>query len=170
MIFRSGTRSRLLSMNTKSCTYSPKVSLASFFPPLLTVATASSPASPAASTATSAIFRRISSANLYACITIPTNNVDLAGACRSSSSHRWMSFPAPSRNVLKSSIKMHLRPRLFQPVRHPHLAVHRRRGGEVLLCLLALARAPVQLAETEVTVRDEGTHAAWLCERERLAV
>src|SRR5215510_9476147 len=39
---------------------------------------------------------------------------------------------------------------LFQPVRHPHLAVHRRRGGEMLLRLLALARAPVELAEAEV--------------------
>src|SRR5262245_61805204 len=40
--------------------------------------------------------------------------------------------------------------RLLQPVRHPHLAVHRRRGGEVFLRLLALARAPIELAEAEV--------------------
>jgi hypothetical protein len=40
--------------------------------------------------------------------------------------------------------------RLLQPVRHLHLAVHRRRGGEVLLCLLALARAPGEFAEAEV--------------------
>src|SRR5215831_1260318 len=28
--------------------------------------------------------------------------------------------------------------RLLQPVRHPHLTVHRRRGGEMILRLLAL--------------------------------
>src|SRR5262249_20611648 len=52
----------------------------------------------------------------------------------------------------------HLPLRLLQPIRHPHLAIHRRRGGEVLLRLLALARAPVQLAQTEVAVGDEGAH------------
>src|SRR5262245_11537829 len=40
----------------------------------------------------------------------------------------------------------HLRLRLLQPVRHPHLAVHRRRGGEMLLRLLTLARASIELA------------------------
>src|SRR4029434_4496253 len=59
---------------------------------------------------------------------------------------------------------------LLQPVRHPHLAVHRRCGGEVLLRLLALARAPVELAEAEVTVGDERAHAPRLGERPRLAV
>src|SRR5262249_33506166 len=48
---------------------------------------------------------------------------------------------------------------LLQPVRHPHLAVHRRRGDEVLLRLPALARAPVELAEAEVAVGDEGALA-----------
>src|SRR4030095_15460160 len=52
--------------------------------------------------------------------------------------------------------------RLLQPVRHPHLAVRRRRGGEVLAGLIALARAPVELAEAEVAVGDEGAHAARL--------
>src|SRR5262249_11467787 len=46
-----------------------------------------------------------------------------------------------------------------QPVRHPHLAVHRRRGGEMLLRLLALADAPVELAETQVAVGHDRTHA-----------
>src|SRR5262249_30284630 len=64
----------------------------------------------------------------------------------------------------------HLRLRRIQPVRHPHLAVHRCRGGEVLLRLLALARGPIELAETEVAVRDEGAHAARLGQGERLAV
>src|SRR5262249_19390517 len=48
--------------------------------------------------------------------------------------------------------------RLLQPVRHPHLAVHRRRGGEILLRLLARTRAPVELAEAEVAVGDERAH------------
>src|SRR5215470_16020835 len=65
---------------------------------------------------------------------------------------------APSRQLSR------LRLRLLQPVRHPHLAVHRRRGGEVLLRLLALARAPVELAEAEVAVGDEGAHGAGLGE------
>src|SRR5262245_17266786 len=60
----------------------------------------------------------------------------------------------------------HLGLRLLQPVRHPHLAVHRRRGGEVLLRLLTLARAPVELAEAEVAVGDKGSHAARLGCRE----
>ena len=45
---------------------------------------------------------------------------------------------------------------LLQPIRHAHLAVHRRRRGEVLLRLLALAGAPIELAEAEVAVGDEG--------------
>jgi hypothetical protein len=36
--------------------------------------------------------------------------------------------------------------RHLQPVRHAHLAVHRRRSGEMLLGLLALVRAAVELA------------------------
>src|SRR5262245_43366080 len=69
-----------------------------------------------------------------------------------------------------SSKLLHLCPSLLQPVRHAHLAVHRRRGSEMLLRLRALARAPVELAEAEVAVGDEGAHAARLGERERLAV
>ena len=40
----------------------------------------------------------------------------------------------------------------------------------MLLGLLALARAPVELAEAEVAVGDERAHAARLGERQRLAV
>jgi hypothetical protein len=40
---------------------------------------------------------------------------------------------------------------MLQPVRHPHLAIHGRRGGEVLLRLLALAGAPVELAEAKAS-------------------
>src|SRR6266849_4307477 len=64
----------------------------------------------------------------------------------------------------------HFHLRLLQPEPHVHLAVHRRRGGEVLLRLLPLARAPRELAEAEVAVGDERAHAAWLGERQRLAV
>src|SRR4029434_781406 len=59
---------------------------------------------------------------------------------------------------------------LLQPVRHVDLALHRRRGGEMLLRLLALARAPVELAETEVAVGDEGAHPEVLSEGERVTV
>src|SRR5215467_223406 len=60
--------------------------------------------------------------------------------------------------------------RLLEPEPHVHLAVHRRRGAEVLARLLTLARAPVELAEAEVAVGDERAHAARLRERQRLAV
>jgi len=46
----------------------------------------------------------------------------------------------------------HLRLRLLQPETHSHLAVHRRRGDEVLARLFPLARAPVEPAEAEVAV------------------
>src|SRR5262249_15827909 len=71
---------------------------------------------------------------------------------------------APNRVAPTASagVLLHPRLRLLLPVRHPHLAVHRRRGGEMRLRLLALARAPVELAEAEVAVGDEGAHAARL--------
>jgi hypothetical protein len=50
--------------------------------------------------------------------------------------------------------------RLLQPVRHAQLAVHRRRGGEMLSGRLALVRAVVELTEAEVTVGDEGRMAS----------
>ena len=59
---------------------------------------------------------------------------------------------------------------LREPEAHVHLPVHRRRGGEVLVRLLALARAPVELGEAEVAVGDERAHSARLGEGERLAV
>ena len=52
--------------------------------------------------------------------------------------------------------------RLLQPVRHVHFAVHRHRGREVLLGLLAIAHAAVKFAETEVAVGDKRAHAAGL--------
>src|SRR5215470_14206526 len=64
----------------------------------------------------------------------------------------------------------HLRLRLLQPVRHSHLAVHRRRDGEMLLRLLTLARTPVELPEAEVAVGDEGAHAELRGERQSVLV
>src|SRR3989442_8345579 len=58
----------------------------------------------------------------------------------------------------------HLNLSLLKPVAHAHLAVHRRRGREVLLRLRTLACAPVELAEAEVTVVDEEAHAEYLGE------
>ena len=58
----------------------------------------------------------------------------------------------------KSSQRLQLCLRWLQPVRHAHLAVHHRRGGEVLARLLALACAPVELAEAEVAVSHQRTH------------
>src|SRR6266566_526280 len=63
-----------------------------------------------------------------------------------------------------------VRLRLLQPEPHVYLAVHRRRGGEVLLRLLSLACAPVELAEAEVAVGDERAHAELLGEGQRLAI
>src|SRR5262245_8685665 len=65
---------------------------------------------------------------------------------------------------------LQFRLRLLQPVRHAHLAVHRRRGGEVLLRLLAFTRASVELPEAEVAVGDEGAHAKLIGQIEGLAI
>ena len=59
---------------------------------------------------------------------------------------------------------------LLQPEPHVHLAVHRRRRGQVFPGLLALVRAVAELAEAEVAVGDEGAHAELLGERERVTV
>src|SRR5215831_4250433 len=64
----------------------------------------------------------------------------------------------------------HLCFRLLRPVDHAHFAVHRYRGGEVLLSLPGIARAVMRLAETEVAVGNERTHAARFGEHQRLAV
>jgi hypothetical protein len=71
-------------------------------------------------------------------------------------------------NVLRALRQVRLR--LLQRELHLHLAVHRRRRGEVLLRLLPLAGAPIELAEAEVAVGDERAHAARLGEGPRLAV
>src|SRR5262245_9234420 len=77
---------------------------------------------------------------------------------------------APRSRRGRESQGRQLRLRLRQIEAHVHLAVHRRRDGEVLASLLALACAPGELAEPEMAVGDEGAHAAGLCQGERLAV
>jgi len=72
----------------------------------------------------------------------------------------------PQRRLLQL---VHLRLPLLQPELDAHLAEHRRRGGEVLVGPLAIARAPEELAEAEVAAGDEGAHAARLGERQRRA-
>jgi hypothetical protein len=52
-----------------------------------------------------------------------------------------------------------LRLHLLHPEPHLHLAIHRRSRGQVLVGVLPLARAPVQRAEAEVAVSEEGAHA-----------
>jgi len=52
--------------------------------------------------------------------------------------------------------------RLLKPVGHAHFAVHRHRGGEVVLCLLAMAPPAVKFGETEVAVGNERAYAAGL--------
>src|SRR5215831_373750 len=64
----------------------------------------------------------------------------------------------------------HLCFRPFRPVGRAHFTVHRHRGGEVLLGLLAIAPAAVKLAETEVAVSDQRTHTAGFSEGQRFAV
>src|SRR5262249_8369683 len=63
-----------------------------------------------------------------------------------------------------------LRVCLLQPEPHAHLAVHRRGDGEVLVRVLALGRAPVELAEAEVAVSDEGARAELQSECHGVAV
>src|SRR5262249_17510584 len=59
---------------------------------------------------------------------------------------------------------------LLHPVGHIHFAVHRRRDGEVLVCLLAVATVAMHFGKTKVAVGDERTHAAGLGKRQGLAV
>src|SRR5215471_19882258 len=84
-----------------------------------------------------------------------------------------MVLPQPRPTVCDAESALYvrsLRLRLLQPVRHSHLAIHRPRGGQVLVRLVALAHTSVELAKTEVAVGDEGAHAARLGEGQRLAV
>jgi hypothetical protein len=57
--------------------------------------------------------------------------------------------------VNSASMGSSLRLRLLQPEPHVYLAVPRRRGGQVLLGLLALPGSSIPPADTEVAVGDE---------------
>src|SRR5262249_13805449 len=96
--------------------------------------------------------------------------VSVASNSFSQLSHRNSYRGINSSSQLASARRVYLRLRLLQPEPHVHLAVHRRRGGEVLARLFALARARAQLPEAEVAVGDERAHAARLGEGQRLAV
>src|SRR5262249_33005620 len=48
---------------------------------------------------------------------------------------------------------------LIDPELHVHLAVHARRGGEILPRVLKPSDTTVKLPEAEVAMRDEGTHS-----------
>jgi len=55
-----------------------------------------------------------------------------------------------------------LRFHLVRPVGHGLFKVHRHRGGEVFLSLLAIAPAGAKFAQTKVAVSNLRTHAAGL--------
>src|SRR5260370_3957992 len=74
------------------------------------------------------------------------------------------------RGAVSSRQLPHLRLGRLQPELHAHLAVHTRCGRQLPLRILPLARAPVELAEGEVAVGDERSHAARRVEGQRLAV
>src|SRR5262245_52817816 len=94
-------------------------------------------------------------------------------SARSRGAIRGVSAPArqqAKRRDWVSSRFPHCRLRLLEIEPHVHLAVHRRRGGEVVAGLLRIARPAVDLAETEMAVDDEGPHAELGGERQRLTV
>src|SRR5258705_6108094 len=74
------------------------------------------------------------------------------------------------RGAVSSRQRPHFRLRLLQPVRHVHLAVHRRRSGEMLARVIPLVCSPVELAEAEVAVGDERPHADLIGERDGVTV
>src|SRR5260370_4847403 len=61
----------------------------------------------------------------------------------------------------------HLRLRLLHPVRHPHLAVHRRGRGEMLTRVTPLVCSPAELAEADVAVGKKRAHPELAAERQR---
>src|SRR5262249_28236370 len=79
-------------------------------------------------------------------------------------------LPRGASSMSFSRLRTHLRLRLLQVEPHVHLAVHRRRDGEVFAGLLVFARPPGELAEAKMAVSDERAHAARLGEGQRLAV
>src|SRR6266852_6955487 len=72
--------------------------------------------------------------------------------------------------AVSSRQRPHLRLRLLHPVRHLHLVVHRRRGGEMLTRVIPLVCPPVELAEADVAVGKERAHPELLGERQGCTV
>src|SRR5262245_51315134 len=72
--------------------------------------------------------------------------------------------------VVDPRSRAHLRPRLLQVEPHVHLAIHGRGHSDMLLRLLGSTGAPVELAETEVAVGDQRTHAELAGQRRGLMV
>ena len=60
--------------------------------------------------------------------------------------------------------------RLLQPEPHVHLAIHSSRSRQVLGRLRSVAGAPVELAQAEMAVGDEGAHVKLVGERERVTI
>src|SRR5882724_9072630 len=69
-----------------------------------------------------------------------------------------------------SSQAAHLRLRLLRPESDVHLAVHRQRSRQVFRRLQPVAGATIELAEAEVAMRSERTHAELLRQREAARV
>src|SRR6266536_522225 len=65
---------------------------------------------------------------------------------------------------------LQLRFRPFQPQSHSHLPHHCRRSSEMLFSLLSAPYPPIQFAQTNVAMRDEGAHSEFFSEGESLAI
>src|SRR6266849_2627807 len=74
------------------------------------------------------------------------------------------------RRSLSSGQFRHLCPGRVEPEPHVHLAVHRRRDGEVLARVIPLVRSPVEFAKAEVAVGDERAHPELLGQRPGLTI
>src|SRR5262245_30601950 len=81
-----------------------------------------------------------------------------------------MSRSSPLNLTVIYPTSLNVRLRLLQPEGHAHLAVHAYRGGQLLLGHRLVARPTVELAEAEVAVGGEWTHAELVGPRERLPV
>jgi len=77
--------------------------------------------------------------------------------------------PAPVVAALLMCKSPYLRLRLCQPWVHSHLTVHGDRGHEALPGVYPVAAVAGDLAEAEVAVGDERTHAQFVGQRQGLA-
>src|SRR5215470_1492230 len=91
--------------------------------------------------------------------------VSVASNSFSQLSHRNSYRGINSSSQLASARRVYLCLRLLQPKPHIHLAVQRRRGGEMLLGLLRLTHSPIEPADTEVTAGEERAQPQLLGQR-----